>query len=147
MFVFAYAPYVTAEGVGLSGTCERMRNTRTHTKYKTTEAYRLSSMHMCWSVAAGIVAIIFAAIVMSHYTAYNLSPISRLALDRFTRAFALLAGTPDTRASCQLNVNKIYAKLQCVLHRSSVDTIYKKRACLRTWALPCLRLSTTLTSA
>ena len=46
VFVFAYAPYVTAEGVGLSGTRERMRNTRTHTKDKTTEACRLSSMHV-----------------------------------------------------------------------------------------------------
>ena len=37
-------------------------------------------------------AILFGAIVMSHYTSYNLSPITRLAFERFFRALALLAG-------------------------------------------------------
>lgn len=97
--------------------------------------------------AAGIVAILFAAIVMSHYTAYNLSPISRLALDRFTRAFALLAGARRTRASGQRNVRMGSANWWCVRRRPCGGGTRKKRACLRTWASPCPRLSTTLTSA
>ena len=45
-------------------------------------------------------AILFAAIVMSHYTAYNLSPITKLAAERFFRAFALLAGLVHAHGPC-----------------------------------------------
>lgn len=59
VIVFAYAPYLMAEAVGLSG----------------------------------IMAILFAGIGMSHYTFFNLSPISQITTEKVFRSLAFLAET------------------------------------------------------
>jgi len=58
ILIFAYAPYVAAESVGLSG----------------------------------IMAILFAGMIMSHYTVYNMSPFTHIVSQRFFRTISLLAG-------------------------------------------------------
>ncbi|XP_078688149.1 sodium/hydrogen exchanger 8-like isoform X1 [Branchiostoma floridae x Branchiostoma belcheri] len=59
MMIFAYTPYVLAEGLKLSG----------------------------------IMAILFCGIVMSHYTHYNLSPVTQITIQQTFRTMAFLAET------------------------------------------------------
>lgn len=59
MIVFAYAPYLMAEALGLSG----------------------------------IMAILFCGIGMSHYTFFNLSPVTQITTEKVFRSLAFLAET------------------------------------------------------
>jgi len=56
--MFAYAPFLIAEGIGLSG----------------------------------IMAILYCGIVMSHYTYFNLSPVTQITTERVFRTLSFLAG-------------------------------------------------------
>jgi sodium/hydrogen exchanger 8 len=50
---------------------------------------------------SGIMAILFCGIVMSHYTHYNLSPITQITMKQTMRTIAFIAGEFDFLCLCQ----------------------------------------------
>lgn len=80
MLVFTYAPYVLAEGIHLSGEIR---------KVLPTIRSKLKRMYN----SAGIMAILFNGIVMSHYTHFNLSTVTQITMQQTMRTLAFIAET------------------------------------------------------
>lgn len=79
MLVFTYAPYVLAEGIHLSG-----------------RLFIHSSIEIIIYLIffiAGIMAILFNGIVMSHYTHFNLSTVTQITMQQTMRTLAFIAET------------------------------------------------------
>lgn len=88
MIIFAYLPYGLAEGIKLSG-----EGKHAHFHYFT---FMLDSMRPFFFNAScsptGIMSILFAGIVMSHYTHHNLSPVTQILMQQTLRTVAFMCG-------------------------------------------------------
>lgn len=92
MIIFAYLPYGLAEGIQLSGGF-----TQTH---NVTDSLRTLSLGYLFthtpspspSPPTGIMSILFAGIVMSHYSHHNLSPVTQILMQQTLRAVAFMCG-------------------------------------------------------
>lgn len=86
MIIFSYAPYMFAEGLQLSGMLFNWRE-KISNLWKGVE--RLLFVLFLFS---GIMAILFCGIVMSHYTHFNLSPVTQITVQHLFRTAAFVSG-------------------------------------------------------
>ena len=88
-FIFGFGPYFIAEGLNLSGGCGL-------TFDLAQSMYRVQCMHtlsLSLSLSlSGIMAVLFSGIVMSHYTHFNLSPVTQVTVQQTMRTVAFIAG-------------------------------------------------------
>ena len=88
ILVFTYAPYGLAEGLHLSGDYLFLFLNEIFYDYK-------YSFVICLTVAysvSGIMSILFNGVVMSHYTHFNLSPVTQITMQQTLRTLAFFAG-------------------------------------------------------
>ncbi|KAM4571570.1 sodium/hydrogen exchanger 8 isoform 2-T2 [Fundulus diaphanus] len=93
MIIFAYLPYGLAEGIKLSGGCTYEK---TYTHLKQLQEFGLSAFFadlLLLLPPTGIMSILFAGIVMSHYTHHNLSPITQILMQQTLRTVAFMCET------------------------------------------------------
>lgn len=87
MIIFAYLPYGLAEGIKLSGTCSLDENV-----CDVSIPMLTTTSHLLLSLPTGIMSILFAGIVMSHYTHHNLSPVTQILMQQTLRTVAFMCG-------------------------------------------------------
>lgn len=83
MIIFAYLPYGLAEGIKLSGGCrQNLSGVSLNVDFKVEGSLS----------PTGIMSILFAGIVMSHYTHHNLSPVTQILMQQTLRTVAFMCG-------------------------------------------------------
>lgn len=91
MIIFAYLPYGLAEGIKLSGGSIQ---SHAHNEYMNSFVcltFPLTSISHLFP-PTGIMSILFAGIVMSHYTHHNLSPVTQILMQQTLRTVAFMCG-------------------------------------------------------
>lgn len=89
ILVFTYAPYGLAEGLHLSGSffCLPFK-----ISYFTTIKSKWHCHFDLTYSLSGIMSILFNGVVMSHYTHFNLSPVTQITMQQTLRTLAFFAG-------------------------------------------------------
>jgi len=61
---------------------------------------------LAFSLISGIMAILFCGIVMSHYTHFNLSPMTQITVQQIFRTTAFMAGTVNSSSVLDFSAEK-----------------------------------------
>lgn len=91
MIIFAYLPYGLAEGIKLSGGSIQSHARNEYMNSFVCLTFPLTSISHLFP-PTGIMSILFAGIVMSHYTHHNLSPVTQILMQQTLRTVAFMCG-------------------------------------------------------
>jgi hypothetical protein len=100
MLIFTYGPYTLAEGIHLSGKltgklpCMWPMHTDKTFSISSWALKNIIVPQRLKQFKIGIMAILFCGIGMSHYTHFNLSPITQITMQQTMRTLAFIAGKP-----------------------------------------------------